>query len=60
MRERVPDPETVVTAVAVVVLAVLLWGLFSIVRGSLVRPLEVVMFGLVFAVVYFGGLAALR
>jgi hypothetical protein len=43
----------------IVVLAVVLWGAISLVRGRLVQPLEAVVFALVFAVVYFGSLSLL-
>lgn len=54
---RLPRPATLLTAAGVVTLALVLWGTVSLVRGTLIRPLEAVMFALVFALVYFGGLS---
>jgi hypothetical protein len=54
-----PDPGLIATAAGVVVLAVGIWAGVSLVRGEFVRPLEVVMFAIVFAFVYFGSLSLL-
>ena len=40
----------------VTLLAVILWTAVSALRGSMVEPLEIVMFALVFAFLYFTGL----
>ena len=57
--DALPDPRLIVTGAGIVVLAVVLWAAVSLVRGELVQPLEAVMFALVFALVYFGGLSVL-
>ena len=57
--EMLPDPGLLVTAAGIVVLAVVLWGAVSLVRGQLIQPLEAVMFAFVFAFVYFGSLSLL-
>jgi len=54
-----PDLGLVVTAVGIVVLAVVLWTVASLVRGEVVQPLEAVMFAVVFGIVYFGSLSVL-
>jgi hypothetical protein len=54
-----PDLGLVVTAVGIVVLAVVLWTVASLVRGEVVQPLEAVMFAVVFGLVYFGSLSVL-
>lgn len=59
LREGLPDPGTVATAVVIVGVAVAVWIVVSIVQGRGVSPLEVVMFSLVFTVVYFGGISLL-
>ncbi|MXR52836.1 hypothetical protein GRX03_14625 [Halovenus sp. WSH3] len=55
-----PDVTILATALGVVVLAVVLWAVISFARGAVIRPLEAVMFALVFAVVYFGSLSLLE
>lgn len=55
--EMLPDPGLLITASGIVVLAVVLWAVVSLVQGRQIRPLEAVMFALVFTVVYFGGLS---
>lgn len=53
---RLPDTAAVLTAVAVTLLAVVIWTVVSLLRGSMVEPLELVMFAFVFAFLYFTGL----
>lgn len=53
---RVPDAGTVLTAVAIVLIAVIIWVLTSLLRGSVVDPMETVTFAFVFAFLYFSGL----
>ena len=53
---RIPDAGTVLTALAIVLLAVVVWVVTSLLRGSMVEPLETVMFAFVFAFLYFTGL----
>jgi len=58
--DSLPDTDSILMAGAIVLLAVLLWTGASIARGSFIDPLETVMFALVFAVFYFGGLQLLE
>jgi len=53
---RLPDTAAVLTAVVVTLIAVILWAAVSALRGSMVEPLELVMFAFVFAFLYFTGL----
>jgi len=53
---RVPDTGAILTASVVTLLAVVLWMVVSVLRGSMVEPLEIVMFAFVFAFLYFSGL----
>lgn len=53
---RVPDVGTVLTAVVIVMIAVVVWVVTSLLRGSIVDPLETVVFALVFAFLYFTAL----
>lgn len=53
---RLPDTAAVLTAVVVTLIAVILWVAISVLRGSMVQPLEIVMFAFVFAFLYFSGL----
>jgi hypothetical protein len=53
---RLPDTAAVLTAVGVTLIAVILWTAVSVLRGSMVEPLELVMFAFVFAFLYFSGL----
>lgn len=57
--EMLPDPGLLITAAGIVIIAVVLWGAVSLVRGQLIQPLEAVMFAFVFAFVYFGSLSLL-
>jgi len=57
--EFLPRRETVAVAVLIVVVAVVLRTGYAVVRGGSVELLETVMFALVFAVFYFGGLQLL-
>jgi hypothetical protein len=53
---RLPDTAAVLTAAVVTLIAVILWTAVSVLRGSMVEPLEIVMFAFVFAFLYFSGL----
>jgi len=53
---RLPDTGTILTASVVTLLAVVLWTVVSVIRGSVVEPLELVVFAFVFAFLYFSGL----
>ena len=57
--EFLPRRETVAVAVLIVVVAVVLRTGYAVVQGGSVELLETVMFALVFAVFYFGGLQLL-